>query len=187
MKDLWKNGGFYRGILPPLCSSLISNVKIFYFHHLFRKKFNHFVSGGLTGIVLSLSETPADLIKSRLQTNQLSYVETIRNIGVTNLYRGLAITAVRNFWSVGLYFWGYNTFKSDTTLSILGAGAIAGFLCWGPTYPLDNLKTKYQTSNHGYKQLNSVGLWKGFAPCVARAVLINPLVFLAYEKTVNKY
>jgi solute carrier family 25 carnitine/acylcarnitine transporter 20/29 len=194
---------FYRGISSPLLGSVVMNVQTFYTYNYFKQYHDNLVAGSLTGIALSLIESPTDLIKSRMQVNStLTYVETIKNIGYKNIYKGLGITTFRNFVSVGLYFWGYETTKSLFTNEYIGSfigGSVGGFLCWGPNYPMDNIKIRYQTDTTNiyrgiidcirktYIQEGVKTFWKGIVPCVARAMVINPFVFLAYEVTVKKF
>ena len=189
IKSIKNKGNFYRGVKSPLMGSVLLNIKTFYVYDLLYKHTgNYFMAGSLTGLALSLIETPTDLIKSKMQTNSnKSYTSIIKN---NNIYQGFKITALRNFFSVGLFFWGYNStktlFKNEYIGSFVG-GAAAGFLCWGPTYPLDNIKTRIQTSNKTtgiiecMKKTGFKRMWTGFSPCIIRSVIVNPFVFLAYE------
>lgn len=192
-------GRFYRGVTSPIIGSVIMNIQTFYLYSLFNRYFHDdpFISGSLTGATLSLIESPTDLIKSRLQIDSgLNYRTAIRQIGMRNIYKGLGITALRNIFSVGFFFWGYdkvkNLYENRYTGAFVG-GAAAGFLCWGPVYPLDNIKTRLQTdTTHQYKGILDCvkkvyrkqgfrGFWNGFTPCITRGVFVNPFVFLAYE------
>ena len=86
----------------------------------------------------------------------------------------------------------FELFKSDYKyLGTFTGGAVAGFMCWGFNYPLDNIKTQIQTSNskitartiikNVVKTKSYGSLWAGFLPCVIRAVFVNPFIFLDYE------
>lgn len=190
----WKN--FYRGIYSPLLGSIAMNVKTFYTYSLVETHItsNSFVAGGLTGLSLSTIEAPTDLIKTRMQINTtFTYNKVLKEIGYQNLYRGFGITAYRNIISVGMFFSGYHytksIFKNEYTGALVG-GSVAGFLCWAPSYPLDNIKTRIQSCDSSsiiavtkkiYKQEGVRGFYKGFIPCITRAMFVNPFVFLAYE------
>lgn len=192
----------YRGIASPITSSIIMNIKTFYIYEHFKIQHGYFGAGGITGIILSLIECPFDFVKTKMQTssNRLKYANVICKYNV-KLYRGLTATIVRNYFSVGLFFFGYEHTKNFISNPILGSltgGFVAGFLCWAPTYPLDNIKTRIQTDHD--KNIRNIfrditkssttrstfkeivkKLFKGFTPCVARAMFVNPFVFLAYE------
>ncbi len=218
VKDIRSEGykNFYRGVSSPMVGSVIMNIQTFYLYSFFNRYFHEdpFISGALTGSVLSIIESPVDLFKSRMQIdpkskniirkigyryirpNEKSYVNIIRNFNYRGIYTGLGITNIRNIFSVGGFFWGYETVKKMFPNEYMGSfvgGAAAGFLCWGPTYPLDVIKTIIQTDTQNeykgikdvvtkvYKNYGYRGFWKGFTPCIIRGVFVNPFVFLAYE------
>lgn len=194
---------FYRGVWSPMVGSIFINVQTFYTYSLFNTYFNTFMSGAMTGVLLASIETPIDLIKSRIQINPTStYVNVIKSVGVKNSFKGLKITIWRNFISVGLFFWGYETTKNLFDNQYIGSfvgGAVAGFMSWGPNYPLDNIKTRIQTdinSNYKgivdcikktYKTTGFRSFWGGFTPCIIRSMVVNPFIFLAYEIGMNNF
>jgi len=205
IRSMKKEGlrSFYRGVRSPMVGSVVMNVQTFYLYSLFDRWNSPFLAGAMTGAGLSIVESPSDLIKSRMQINQsLTYSQTIRNIGYKNLTKGFNITLIRNIFQVGLYFWGYdkgrNMFENHYAATVTG-GMLAGLMCWGPVYPIDNIKTRIQTdTGNKYKGIIDCslkvfkgeglgGFVKGFVPCVARAVLVNPFVFLAYETGVKHF
>lgn len=125
-----------------------------------------------------------------MQLKSQSYTNTIKNIGIKRLYTGFTITSCRNFTGVGFYFAGYEFVKHRIENPYLGSligGMAAGFCCWAPMYPLDNIKTQVQ-SDTTYKlkildvvKKSKLGLWKGFLPCIIRSIIVNPTVFFTYE------
>jgi solute carrier family 25 carnitine/acylcarnitine transporter 20/29 len=198
LRSMYKMGGmrqFYKGIVPPMYSSVAINMKIYYLHHYFRDKmqFNSFYSGAATGALLSVVESPFDLVKSQMQISRekKSYLKVVKELGFKNMFRGFGCTIIRNVPSVGGYFWAYEETKKRVANPIFGSvfgGAAAGFMCWGPVYPLDYIKTVIQTSNDGDASITSIlkksrfkDYWRGVVPCVVRGVVINPFVFLGYE------
>jgi solute carrier family 25 carnitine/acylcarnitine transporter 20/29 len=208
VKEIRSEGyrNFFRGVTSPLIGSVIMNISTFFLYDFYNKNFyeDPFISGALTGASLSLVESPADIIKSRMQINtKAKYINTIKTIRKNNgIYSGLGITCVRNIFSVGGYFLGYEYVKNRFTNKYIGAflgGASAGFLCWAPTYPLDFIKTTIQTDNKNkyngisgvicnvYRKYGFKGFWNGFTPCIIRGVLVNPFVFLAYEIGINNW
>ena len=123
-------------------------------------------------------------------------------LDIKNIYKGLNITIWRNFSSVGMFFWGYETTKKTFQNPYIGSfvgGSVAGFMSWGPNYPLDNIKTRIQTDVNGnyngimdcikktYKTTGFRSFWSGFSPCIIRGMIVNPFIFLAYEIGINNF
>lgn len=185
--------GFYKGIAPPMYSSVISNMKIYFMYNYFKRKrgMSNIVAGGCTGAYLGIVEGPTDLIKTRMQIdNRRGYRELIRQLGVRGVFKGTPHTIARNIPAVSGYFWGYETTKRCFQNQIVGSffgGMAAGFMCWAPVYPLDYIKTRVQISDKPISMMEIIkttkfrSYWNGFTPCITRAVLINPFVFMAYE------
>ena len=201
IKDVKRNGYkyFYRGVTSPMLGSVIMNIQTFYLYSLSKRYISHdpIISGAISGFVLGFVESPVDLIKSRLQTDStLTYKRVIKDIGLDGIYKGLGITLLRNTVSVGLFFGGYEytkrLFDNEYIGSFVG-GSIAGFCCWGPNYPFDNIKIRLQTDTTNkykgivdcFRKVPLRNLWKGFLPCIIRAMVVNPFVFLAYEAGVK--
>lgn len=79
------------------------------------------VSGGVGGLSLWLAIFPFDLVKSRIQVDNLKdglivvLTRIIREEGVTGLYRGLGPTLIRTFPATGALFVAYEYSKSVMT------------------------------------------------------------------------
>jgi len=193
---------FYKGALSPTVSSVLMNVQTFYLYENINKHIhNYFISGAVTGILLSFTESPTDLIKSRLQINPKSnYNQIIKELGIKNIYKGFNICMYRNILSTGLYFSTYHNIKNyyyiqnnNHNIGYLIGGIGAGLMSWAPTYPLDNIKTRIQTDvNNKYKGIIDCtikiiktekyrGFYNGFIPCIVRSIIVNPFIFFAYE------
>lgn len=188
--------GYYRGVLSPSYGAVITNAQTFYFYGALLPYFGTIISGGITGALLSICETPTELIKCRMQVSNQGYSKCIQNIynsmGIKGFYHGFYLTIARNSIGVAGMFWGYETVKKILPqyqyLSSFLGGALGGLLCWVPIYPIDCLKTHVQTSlikdhncRYFYKNIKFKHLWKGFLPCIVRAIIVNPFIFLAYD------
>ena len=196
---------FYKGVLTPMVSSVFINVQTFYIFSYSNTNItnNCFISGAITGGLLTFTESPTDLIKSRLQINSLStYSDVIKNMKIKDITKGFNICLFRNILSTGLYFGSYSTIKQridNDNLGSLAGGIVAGVLGWAPIYPLDNIKTRLQTdTNNKYtcvldcirKTIHTEGyrgFGNGFIPCIIRAIIVNPFIFLAYEVGVKYF
>jgi solute carrier family 25 carnitine/acylcarnitine transporter 20/29 len=79
--------------------------------------------------------------------------------------------------------------------AMLFSGAAAGVVTWGSTYPFDVIKSIQQTSPDlkkvpsmlevfkvNYKAHGNTFFWRGLGPTLARAVPVNAVTFVVYEK-----
>jgi len=130
----------------------------------------------------------------------------VRNFGVRALWQGVFPTTLRNVPCFASYFagfeWSVRTMSPDNILTpplyiCFLAGGIAGFSFWGIWYPLEVIKTRMQTDNtdrskRKYKNTldcisktyNEEGIksfWKGYAPSLLRAFIVNSCIFAAFS------
>lgn len=82
--------------------------------------------------------------------------------------------------------------------SMLG-GAFAGVGMWTSSFPFDTIKSKMQSDSlenpkfkgmrHAfqltYSELGIKGFYRGFGPCMARALPVNMALFTGYETTMK--
>lgn len=157
-------------------------------------------------------------------------VHTIhREHGLKGLFRGLTATALRDF-GYGAYFFGYEvtsrylttpTPRLDGSTSLSGSspesiplwvlfvsGGVAGVLGWLPTFPMDVVKTRMQstetaearsilrsevttsdnpyrttisTIQHSYRTSGAGVFFRGLSPTMLRAIPVNMATFAVYE------
>ncbi|KAL0354684.1 UNVERIFIED_CONTAM: Mitochondrial arginine transporter BAC2 [Sesamum radiatum] len=180
-------GGIGAGALQSLLISPVELVKIrLQLQRKTNEKMNQ--SGSNRG--------PLDVARSILKAE-----------GWRGICRGLRITMLRDSPSHGLYFWTYEYTKEqlqpgcrkngqETFRTMLLAGGLAGVTSWIFCYPLDVLKTRIQAQSHCLqsrycgivdcyrKCVTREGynvLWRGLGTAVARAFVVNGVVFTAYE------
>lgn len=173
--------------------------------------------GGIgTGAIQSLLLSPVELIKIRLQLQNniinnnknnsnrgpLHVVKTIiRTDGWRGIYRGLAITVLRDAPAHGVYFWTYEYTRErlhpgcrkngqESFGTMLLAGGLAGVASWVCCYPLDVIKTRIQAGKYSgivecfrrsVKEEGYNVLWRGLGTAVMRAFIVNGAIFTAYE------
>lgn len=211
--DILKSLNFknmYNGILSPLSSAVLLNTSIFYSYEFALKRLpdnslnSVFLAGAFSGIPLAFLETPTELLKCQLQANpNQSYRQILSRYGVKSLYRGYWSTLSRNIPQMGLYFWSYEMMKrqypnNEMFGSFLGGG-LAGLLGWGTIYPIDSIKTRMQTDSLNVnkvkyssyyecmRNMSFKSYYRGFYPCIIRAVPVNACVFLAYSYFQNMF
>ncbi|KAG2143836.1 mitochondrial carrier domain-containing protein [Suillus bovinus] len=154
-----------------------------------------------------------------------------REHGLKGLFRGLTATALRDV-GYGAYFLGYEAtsryltapslrLNDSTSLSdssqgsiplwvLFVSGGVAGVLGWLPTFPMDVVKTRMQsteivearnimrskvttgdhdnpyrtiisTIQHSYRTGGAAGFFRGLSPTMLRAIPVNMATFAVYE------
>ncbi|KAI5806155.1 solute carrier family 25 member 45 [Geopyxis carbonaria] len=123
--------------------------------------------GGLATFVIS---APTELMKCKTQmrvggTGSSTWDvtrEVWKREGVRGLYRGGAVTALRDGFGYGWYFWAYELCRRalaergvGATGEALIAGGVAGCVTWASIYPVDVVKTRVQ-SGYGVAESRSL-------------------------------
>ena len=122
------------------------------------------MAGAIGGLATFVVSAPSELIKCRAQLivdGQESSYRVLKDIwkhgGIRGLYYGGTITALRDGFGYGWYFWSYELTKrlllsrqadpyaSPTAAEVLVSGGLAGVVTWVSIYPLDVVKTRLQT------------------------------------------
>ncbi|ODQ81951.1 hypothetical protein BABINDRAFT_160168 [Babjeviella inositovora NRRL Y-12698] len=143
---------------------------------------------------------PIDCIKKLAQVN-----------GVKSVMRGLGPTLVRETHGAGAYFSTYETLvardmrnnklaRADIpSYRLCGYGACAGYAMWLTVYPVDVIKSRFQTDNIAkpvysnsiacakaiFRSYGIQGFFKGFVPTILRAAPANAATFCAFEMTMR--
>ncbi|WPK24581.1 hypothetical protein PUMCH_001860 [Australozyma saopauloensis] len=220
---------FYKGTLAPLFGvGACVSLQFYGFHETKRQLLKHsgtsqlllwpqtYIAGAMAGIVNTPITAPVEQLRilSQANTKSLSLVETVRGIykaqGFKGIYRGSAITLLRESQAYGVWFLtyetliayiqrtrGYNRREDITTPELLLAGALSGNALWLSSYPLDVIKSNIQSDGFGaeskYKGRISLatkaiwasggarGFWKGIVPCLIRAFPCSAGTFAAVE------
>ncbi|XAR50635.1 hypothetical protein NMG60_11005006 [Bertholletia excelsa] len=224
----------YRGMGAPLASVTFQNAMVFQIYAILSRALDSsvpatdqpsykgvFLGGIGTGAMQSLILSPVELVKIRLQlqsgqgkTQATSYkgpTDVVRSIlereGIKGIYRGLAITVLRDAPAHGVYFWTYEYMREmlhpgcrrsgeESFRTMLIAGGLAGVASWVFCYPLDVIKTRLQGQTPAFppkyrgiadcfrKSVREEGyhvLWRGLGTAIARAFVVNGAIFTAYE------
>ncbi|XP_072329103.1 mitochondrial carnitine/acylcarnitine carrier protein-like [Scyliorhinus torazame] len=175
-----------------------------------------FAAGMLSGVFTTAIMAPGERIKCLLQiqasTGESKYAgpldcakQIYSTSGIRGLYKGTALTLMRDLPASGMYFMTYEWLKcvltpegqSVTDLSvprILFAGGMAGIFNWAVAIPADVLKSRFQTAPEGMypngfrdvlrdliKEEGIGSLYKGFTAVMIRAFPANAACFLGFE------
>ena len=183
--ETYKTQGFsalYRGN-GTMMIRIIPYASIQYTSHeeykrLFNKYTNNnittmykFLCGSMAGVTSVICTYPLDLMRARLATNTtnsygllntLAY--TINNEGFLSLFRGILPTIIGQMVYSGIAFGLFETFKAyhgkelELHERFIG-GAIGGVLAQSTSYPLDVVRRRMQTDQHGlYKTMTGTFL-----------------------------
>ena len=115
-------------------------------------------------------------------------------------FRGLGVTLGRETVGYGVYFSVYDALVQSLSgdggrvaspALAIGFGATAGVALWTSIFPLDVVKSRIQASDGKtgfvgavrgvWREAGLLGFYRGFGPCLVRAVPVNAGTFLAFE------
>ena len=170
--------GYYKGLKYPACISTFQNSILFGNYDKFNKKIdNKFISGFLSGSIIGIISSPFELFKTQSQLLRKDKI---------NIFRGMPLTISRESIASGCYFSIYYYLKDNNVHPFISGGT-CGWLSWLVTYPIDTIKTRIQTDpNISYiYALKQRNLWNGFSYCSCRAVIVNSVGFIIFEKLNN--
>ncbi|RHY10484.1 hypothetical protein DYB25_001850 [Aphanomyces astaci] len=134
---------------------------------------------------------------------------TCPNEAVKGLYRGFTPTCCREMVGNTVYFLTYDRVKDQlqaktqlTPMHVYGtSGAVAGFAYWCVSFPLDTIKSVVQAdvldrrhqkylgtmdcASKLYREGGVGRFFRGLSPCLLRAMPVNAVQFMSFEKTVE--
>lgn len=168
---------YYRGIGYPMFSNTIVNSILFYQYDEIKNKVNNnFIAGGISGFLASPIIYLFDNGKALRQMG--------KKVHVRNIIRGTGypMLTARETTAFSLYFGTYEYFKNKLGLNPLIAGGLSGLVNWTFTYPLDVMRNRQIVNSCSVSEAFKMGnLWKGFALCAVRAIIVNSVGFYVYE------
>ena len=171
--------GFYKGMMSPLAAQFFVNALAFSGEALTHRLFTTYdrdnewsrvakgaIAGSVGGFLTCLVTVPTDLVKVRMQVDNLSKtpqfsstMDCVRHVythdgGIRGFFRGMSVTIVREVPSFAAYFLCYDSLvgaltvkgEQPSTSSILFSGGCAGCASWAPIYPMDVIKTYIQNN-----------------------------------------
>ena len=184
------NSNVFRGMSVPLACNIVTTGINYGLFNDCQKRFNNsFMSGFISGLVLTPIVNIGENYKIKGQLGQFGQFgqfkpkTSLRDISDTmNFRRGLGLCSVRDSIGCSIYFGFYTNFP-DYFGSFINGG-IAGMASWLITFPIDTIKTRFQSCEKetiisAYKKGN---LFHGVYFCLVRAFLVNASSFFIYDK-----
>ncbi|KZF23869.1 mitochondrial carrier protein [Xylona heveae TC161] len=178
-----------------------------------------YLAGGAAGVVNSVVSGPVEHIRIRLQTQPHGAAriyngpwdctrKIIQSAGISGVYRGQAVTLLREFHGYGVWFAAYEGLvgmamhhqqkrrEELPSWQIALCGGLAGETLWLLSHPLDVIKSKmqsdgfgsdkkYSTMRHAFRQTWATGgvkgLFHGLGPALLRAMPVSAGTFATVE------
>ena len=176
---------YYKGYKLPLLSAILINCSIFPIYEYTKQYTNNsFISGYISGSCIYPFIFISNIYKIKKQTNQKLTFSSFRpKYGYLSIY-------LRESLGMCFYFGFYNYCKEEKKYNSFISGAIAGLMNWTFTYPIDVIQSRQIAQEISIKEaILQKQLWKGYGVCSARAMIVNAVIFSAYEqvkKILNK-
>eukprot|EP00035_Acanthoeca_spectabilis_P012300 m.219580 g.219580 ORF g.219580 m.219580 type:complete len:292 (-) comp15584_c0_seq4:517-1392(-) len=209
---------FYKGLGPNLVGVTPEKAIKLAANDYFREKLTdpvtnelpigrQILAGGLAGFLQVSATNPMEIVKLRMQlqnlkpaAERLTSMQIVKNLGLRGLYKGVAVTWMRDVPYSIIFFPGYAVLseqfadKDGNTgiVAIIGAGAIAGasaaFMCT----PADCIKTRFQAEGSSYTSIMNCyqqtvqkegygALFKGAVPRMSVTAPLFGIALLAFE------
>lgn len=182
----------YAGVAYPMAHLVLTNALVFDNYKTIKEKYNisnfnaAFASGILSSPITYLFECGKvqrqtdGFITSKSITNNVNKVSTSM---FSYFRKGFLMTMAREGFGMGFYFSTYFYCRNDIHWNPLIAGSAAGVMSWTTTYQFDVLKNRQMAHNITLKEAIKMGdFWKGYKYCILRAILVNGVSLLVYDK-----
>jgi solute carrier family 25 carnitine/acylcarnitine transporter 20/29 len=192
---------FYRGSSLAFVSVGIDRSIQFYLMEKLNKIYNPYINGVIISLIGSIYNVPIQLLTTNIALNvdkKINLIHFCKNMYKNNgIYKGYILEMVKNQIGssifMGTYYLLRNKFDNKPKYSML-YGAIAGMSLWPIIYPIDTIRTEYQTSNksikeiiiHRYLKYGILSYYKGLIPIMFRSMLSASIGMLSYEYVRSK-
>ncbi|KAK9479523.1 mitochondrial carrier domain-containing protein [Lipomyces japonicus] len=152
-----------------------------------------FTAGTVAGLGTVAVSAPTEIIKCRAQAThghitsgtgiagKSSWTvckEIYAHEGLRGFFKGGLVTGLRDGFGYGVYFWTYNVCKNwqftereskvQAAIHLLIAGGLAGCASWASIFPLDVIKTRYQSQNINDHSMHSSERYSSSWDCVKK-------------------
>ena len=170
----------YNGVNRAMVGYGIEKMLIFgTYNSLTKHNVNPTVAGFISGIVASLSITPAEQLIIDKGLN-------VKCLSLKHLYSGLLPTLGRESLGFAVHFTVYDYVSSKYNkereiLKTIVCGTCAVIVGWGTVVPLDRIKTQVQTGKFDIKTYDIRKSYSGFGFALMRAIPFHVTCFVMME------
>lgn len=200
IKYIFKNDKykFYRGSSMAYVTISFERSLQFYYMEKYSKKYNPYFIGLCVSIASSVYNLPMQYLTTNIalsKNNNLNVFTYIKkNFKLNKIYTGYFIETPKNILGTSIYLGTYMKLRNFTQNSILYPffGGMTSIIVWLIIYPLDTIKTEYQTVHNKkifeilyerYKYYGIKSFYKGITPVLLRSFPSAFLGTYTYEKT----
>ncbi|RWS06021.1 mitochondrial carnitine/acylcarnitine carrier protein-like protein [Dinothrombium tinctorium] len=220
--------GLFKGVSAPILSGTPINAACFFSYGVGKQlqqtnlddKLTYtqvFIAGMISGLGSVLVITPSERVKCLIQAEEGSShrkykgafdctFKILKTEGLKGMFKGTAITSVREIPASGLYFLTYEWLKNhlskesskehQSSIPVIVAGGFAGMAYWTLALPSDIIKSRVQTepgNDHRLLRMFTslvkyegiLTFYRGFDAVLIRAFPTNAIIFLTYELTMK--
>jgi hypothetical protein len=206
-------GLFYRGVSVPLFTVSLERAVSYSMFEKLNKKLNPYVSGFCSSVLFSPLNVPMQYLTTNIVHNETRSVGAYlrKEITSTNIFRGYLPEISKNIIASTVYLGTYGNLRNNLPKEkkyFMLSGICASFATWSVIFPLDTIRTEYQTSVNSnllgdkishkdasrseiinYKQLitkrvHAHGIrsfWNGITPVFIRSIPSSSIGMLVYE------
>eukprot|EP01062_Namystynia_karyoxenos_P038086 TRINITY_DN27680_c0_g1_i2.p1 TRINITY_DN27680_c0_g1~~TRINITY_DN27680_c0_g1_i2.p1 ORF type:complete len:312 (+),score=51.21 TRINITY_DN27680_c0_g1_i2:92-937(+) len=214
--------GLWKGVCSPMATAGAMNALLFVAQDAALARLGDGASAGqqaaagvAAGAASAFITSPTELVKCNAQLDTAPHRGRFgglraeiriaagiwRNAGVQGLFCGLPLTVLRDGLSFGVYFGSYSLARGElvaygvsATSASFCAGGCAGVAAWASIYPIDVIKTHWQTGRRmgaasaaavaaaGVRAHGWQWLVRGLAATLLRAWPQHAVTFVVYER-----
>lgn len=202
--DIVKNDPFkfYRGSsISYITVGLERSIQFYYLEKFNEKKINPILSSFGMSLFSSIYNIPVQYITTNIAITKnpkettYNYIKKLL-IDRTNIYKGFTIETPKNILGSTIFLSSYysirNHFGDNKYLSPF-YGAFSGIILWSVIFPIDTIRTEYQTSNNKiidiiknrYYNYGLKSFYRGISSIYIRTIPSTSLGMFVYEMIRN--
>ena len=191
----------YRGASLSYLTVSVERGSQFYMLEKFNSINNNtYINSFIISLIVSIYSIPSQYIVTNIalhKKNTIQYIKYfLKNENFFKLYKGWKIELPRNVINSTIFNGTYYFLRKkygDNKNKALFYGSFSGIICWLITFPIDTIRTEYQTQNNGeinnikniiknrYNNYGISSFYRGLTPVLIRTIPSASFGMYAYE------